>query len=81
MAASGPEWGDFAASPRQSIAQSSPIGEIAQPDGPRQFDAERSFPHRRGAMTDIEESFCINKARWSEVVEIHARSAISPGVS
>ena len=26
-------------------------------------------------MTDIEESFCINKARWSEVVEIHARSA------
>ena len=26
-------------------------------------------------MTDIEESFAINKARWSEVVEIHARSA------
>jgi SAM-dependent methyltransferase len=25
-------------------------------------------------MTDIEESFAINKARWSEVVEIHARS-------
>ena len=26
-------------------------------------------------MADIEESFAINKARWSEVVEIHARSA------
>jgi SAM-dependent methyltransferase len=26
-------------------------------------------------MTDIEQSFAINKARWSEVVEIHARSA------
>ena len=26
-------------------------------------------------MTDIEESFAINKARWSEVVKIHARSA------
>jgi SAM-dependent methyltransferase len=25
-------------------------------------------------MTDVEESFAINKARWSEVVEIHARS-------
>ena len=33
------------------------------------------FGYRRGAMADIEESFAINKARWSEVVEIHARSA------
>src|SRR5262249_6928438 len=26
------------------------------------------------AMTDVEKSFAINKARWSEVVEIHARA-------
>jgi SAM-dependent methyltransferase len=39
------------------------MGEIARRD-----------PRGGAVVTDIEESFAINKARWSEVVEIHARS-------